>query len=184
MKLLRAAAAAVLALILAACAAPGGRIAPAESFDVLGRVLVSGEGRGFSSGFRWRSDSGVEEFWLLSPVGQTLAHILADGSGAVLTTPDQQEYRDRSAEALTRRALGWALPLAELGHWMQALPVPEVPATVEADSSGRLLQMEQAGWTVRFGYADAAPRPRRLDLSREGQQIRLVIDERRAVPAP
>lgn len=179
---LRVVAAAALALLLAACAAPG--IAPGEPFDVIGRVLVSGEGRALASGFRWRSEAGVEEFWLLSPVGQTLAHIVADGTGAVLTTPDQQEYRDTSVESLTRRALGWPLPLAELGYWLQAQPVPGQAARVVPGDGGRPLQLEQAGWSVRYGYADAEPRPRRLDLTREGQQIRLVIDERRAVSAP
>lgn len=184
MRRLRAVAAAALALLLAACAMPGNRIAPGEPFDVIGRVLVSGEGRALASGFRWRSEAGVEEFWLLSPVGQTLAHIVADGAGAVLTTPDQQEYRDSSVESLTRRALGWPLPLAELGYWLQALPVPGQAARILPGDDGRPQQLEQAGWSVRYGYAGEEQRPRRLELSREGQQIRLVIDERRKAEAP
>ncbi len=176
--------AALLALLLAACAglSPLER-APAASFDILGRVLVSGEGRAFSSNLRWQHEAGRDELWLLTPVGQTLAYITSDAAGALLTTADQQEFRDQSAAALTQRALGWALPLAELRHWILAQPAPVLPVVAgQRDTSGRLEQLEQGGWTLRFDYDAAQPLPRRLELRREGQLIRLVVDERRGAP--
>lgn len=177
----RALATALGLLLFAACTtikpgAPG----PVAAFDIVGRVLVSGEGRAFSSNLRWRHGGGSDELWLMSPVGQTLAHISADGSGAVLTTADQQEYRAFSAEGLTRRALGWALPLDGLRHWVRAVPAAggEI-ATVNHDVQGRVERIEQGDWVIRYDYGEASSspaRPRRLDLSRSGQRIRLVID--------
>jgi outer membrane lipoprotein LolB len=178
-------AAALAALLLAACAGPApAPRAGAPAFDVLGRVLVSGEGRAFSSNLRWRHEAGRDELWLLTPVGQTLAHIATDGAGATLTAADGQEYRALSAAALTERALGWALPLAELRHWLQAQPVPALPVNEALhDAAGRLERLEQGGWTLRFAYDAARPLPRRLELERGGQRIRLVVDERRELPA-
>lgn len=189
MNLVRAFAAAVLVLF-AGCAAfdPAPQLPPAASFDMVGRVLVSGEGRAFSSNLRWRHDALSDELWLMSPVGQTLAHIAADGTGATLTTPDQQEYRALSAESLTRRALGWPLPLGGLRYWIQAAPAPgSNAATVTRDAAGRLSLLEQDGWSVRYAYPDPpAPTalPRRLDMTRGEQQIRLVIDTWRTGDAP
>jgi outer membrane lipoprotein LolB len=181
MNRFRALAAALGLLLIAACASvsPGARDAAAP-FDIVGRVLVSGEGRAFSSNLRWRHGGGSDELWLMSPVGQTLAHIRADGNGATLTTADQQEYQAFSAEGLTRRALGWALPLDGLRHWVRAKPAPggEI-ATLNRDAQGRVERIEQGGWVIRYDYGDARPSPplpRRLDLASGGQRIRLVID--------
>ncbi len=181
MSVARALAAVLSLLLIAACAsvAPGARD-EAAPFDIVGRVLVSGEGRAFSSNLRWRHGGGSDELWLMSPVGQTLAHIRADGSGATLTTADQQEYRAFSAEGLTRRALGWALPLDGLRHWVRAQPAPggEI-ATLNRDAQGRVERIEQGDWVIRYDYGDAPSallRPRRIDLGRGGQRIRLVID--------
>lgn len=190
MSLVRAFAAAVLLLLFAGCAVfdPAPQLPPAASFDMVGRVLVSGEGRAFSSNLRWRHDALSDELWLMSPVGQTLAHIAADGAGATLTTPDQQEYRALSAESLTRRALGWPLPLGGLRYWIQAAPAPgNNAATVTRDAAGRVSLLEQDGWSVRYAYPDPpapAALPRRLDLTRGEQQIRLVIDTWRTGDAP
>lgn len=178
---LRRLAAALMVLLLSACAGltPAERAA-APGFDVSGRVLVSGEGRAFSSNLRWRHEAGRDELWLLTPLGQALVHIVTDAAGATLTTADQQEYRALSVAALTQRALGWVLPLAELRHWLQAQPVPAEPVIlVQRDSGGRLERLEQAGWTLQLTYDGAQPQPRRLDLERGGQRIRLVVDERR-----
>lgn len=190
MSVVRAFAAAVSAALLAACATvtPDPQPSPAAAFDMVGRVLVSGEGRAFSSSLRWRHDAGNDELWLMSPVGQTLAHILADAAGATLTTPDQQEYRAQSAESLTRRALGWPLPLGGLRYWIQAVLAPGDSATlVNRDNAGRLLLIEQDGWSVRYAYPErpaSSALPRQLDLARGEQRIRLVIDTWRSGDAP
>ena len=185
MNLVRAFAAAVPVLLLSACALAPQR-QPAAAFDVVGRVLVSGEGRAFSSGLRWKHDTTGDELWLLSPVGQTLAHIAADDSGAVLTTPDQQEYRAFSVESLTRRALGWPLPLAELRFWITAMPAPGGPsATLTRDATDRISTIDQGDWRVGYVYPEApATLPRRLDLNRGEQHIRLVIDSWRSGDGP
>lgn len=188
MSVVRVFAVLLLSGLLTACVAvaPGSKPAAAD-FDILGRVLINGEGRAFSSGLRWRHDTTGDELWLMSPVGQTLAHIVADTAGAVLTTPDLLEYRERSVENLTRRALGWPLPLGGLRHWIRAVPIPdENPVVSNRDGSGRLQLLEQDGWSIRYSYPDApgAVLPRRIDLNRSGQQIRLVIDSWRNGEAP
>jgi len=190
MNAVRAIAAAIPVVLLSACAlvSPGPSRLPATAFDMVGRVLVSGEGRAFSSGLRWKHDVTADELWLMSPVGQTLAHIAADNTGALLTTSDQQEYRAFSVESLTRRALGWALPLAELRFWVMAAPVPGEPAAVVTrDAAGRITVLEQNNWRVSYAYPDApgpAALPRRLDLNRGEQHIRLVIDVWRSGDTP
>jgi outer membrane lipoprotein LolB len=185
----RALAAGAVFLLCAGCAAfPEAESLPsAAPFDILGRVLASNDSRAFSAGFRWRHAAAENEIWLMSPAGTTLVHIAADAEGATLTAADQQEYRAASVESLTRRALGWPLPLAQLQHWIRGAAVPgAVAAAIVRDGSGRPSLLEQEGWSIRYVYPDAAgdlQRPRRLDLTQDGQRIRMVIDEWRE-PSP
>ena len=171
--------AAAAALLFAGCAIVPDTRAP--DFDVLGRMLASHDGRAFSAHFRWRRDATDNEIWLMTPAGTTLAYIKADPAGATLTAADGQEYRAFSAEGLTRNALGWPLPLVPLQYWIRAEPVPgSVPDEQAHDSRGRLLRLVQAGWHIRYAYAETAeggPLPQRLDLEQGGQRLRLVIDD-------
>jgi len=176
----------VLATVLAvaACAALEFAAPPAPPFDLSGRVLVSYDGRAFSSGLRWRHTTAQDEISLLTPLGQTLAHIVNGADGATLTGADQRRYHAASVETLTRQALGWELPLSRLRHWVRGEPVPGgVPGVLERDAAERLTLLEQEGWRIVFTHyplAEHGGRPRRLELDRGAQRIRLVIDDWRA----
>jgi outer membrane lipoprotein LolB len=167
-------------LLGAACAS----LAPSPdvpAFDLLGRVFVGYEGPSFSSNLRWSHAGGRDQIWLMTPLGQTVAYIEDGPEGATLTSADQQQYHAGSVESLTRRALGWELPLAHLRYWVRGEQVPGVPAQgVQRTTDGELLELVQSGWRIAFTPpAAAAPSrlPQRLQLSKGTQQIRLVVDE-------
>jgi len=188
----RTCAAATAGALLAACAAL--TQAPevpraAARFDLIGRVAVSHDGRAFSSGVRWRHTAEQDEIWLLTPTGQTLAHIVGDAAGATLTGADQGQYRAGTVENLTRQALGWELPLARLGYWVRGqVASGSAPVAVERDERTRLTRLTQDGWRIAFtNYPphEHGGLPRRLDLASDAQEIRLVIDGwRRGEDAP
>lgn len=184
-RVARLLAAGAAALFCAACAmfTPGANFPAAQPFDILGRVLASSESRAFSANFRWRHAATDNEIWLMTPVGQTLAYIAADTSGATLTAADQQEYRALSVEGLTRQALGWPLPLTQLQHWIRGGAVPySAVAGLTRDARGRLSLLEQEGWRIRYTYPETGDGilPRQLELTQGGQRIRMVIDEWRS----
>ncbi len=183
MSLLRLFVALAAIAALAGCAAlepAGGPAQRAAAFDFVGRVAATYEGRAFTSGVRWEHLPERDEIWLMTPTGQALAHITADASGATLTGTDQDQYHAGDVERLTRRALGWELPLAQLRWWVRGEPVPGTPAEEAVhDQQGRLVRLRQDGWHIDYvHFADTARdgRPQRLDLTRAGQRIRLVID--------
>jgi len=168
---------------LAGCAAlePARPVLPrAPAFDLVGRMAVTHDGRAFSSGVRWQHAAERDEIWLLTPLGQALAHIVDDAEGAVITGSDRRQYRARDVEALTRRTLGWELPVARLAWWVRGdIATDGVIEEVARDPQGRLLRLQQDGWDINYVYRshDSADRlPQRLDLKSESQSIRLVID--------
>ena len=168
--------------LLSACAvlAPqdaGPRSAP---FDVLGRVLVGYDGKSFSSHVRWWHGADYDEIWLMTPTGQTLAHLREDRMGATITGTDQSQYRGTRVESLTKQALGWEFPLARLQHWLRGMPAPDIAADIAArDGTGRITRMTQDGWRVSAAYATTPEQeglPRRIEITGTAQNIRLVID--------
>jgi outer membrane lipoprotein LolB len=183
--------AAVAALALAGCAALAPSDKPAQraaAFDLVGRVAVTFEGRNFSSGLRWQHAVDRDEVWLMTPTGQALAHIQADDEGATLTGADRQTYRAADVEALTRRGLGWELPVTRLAWWVRGELVPGSEAgEAVRDQQGRLARFTQDGWSITLahpGVEDRAGRPQRVELVRGGHQIRLVIDSWRDDGSP
>jgi outer membrane lipoprotein LolB len=170
----------VVSLSVVACAtAP---LAPRDRhpFDLLGRVFVTYSGGAVTSNVRWEHAPDRDEIWLMTPTGQTLAHVVDTAAGATLTRADQQQFRASSVEALTRRALGWTLPLSPLQYWVRGMPAPgSTPEAPERDKQNRLLSFNQNGWRVSLIYHEAgelAGKVRRVDLKDGANEIRFVVD--------
>jgi outer membrane lipoprotein LolB len=183
MNFLKTCAALSAAAMLVGCAAlePAPKpVARAAAFDLVGRVAVNYDGRAFSGTVRWEHSAERDEIWLLTPLGQALGHIVGDASGAVYTGADRQQVRARDIESLTRRALGWELPIAHLSWWVQGAIAPAaVVQAVERDGQGRLATLGQEDWLINYAHFPLdqnGGRPRRLDIAAGTQQIRLLID--------
>jgi len=174
--------------LLAACAAiapPSRAPVTPVSFDLVGRVAVSYDGRAFSSSVRWHHLPGRDEIWLLTPAGQTMAHIVGDSEGAILTGVDRTRYSAEDVESLTREGLGWELPLTYLGWWVRGDAAPGgTEHDIERDRRARLIGFTQDGWKVTLvpdPSLEPGRPPRRLQLTNGRHVIRLVIDGWRPV---
>ncbi len=167
---------ALCAAFLAACAA-GPAVAPVPAFDLAGRVAVRFQERGFTSAVRWKQQGGSDEIWLTAPLGQTIAYLQADATGAMLTAADQKQYRGSSIESLTRSALGWRFPVAGMRYWVLGQPAPGMAlAAVERNDAGRITRFKQDDWQVVIKYAAASLAPSGLEIVGSDAEIRFVID--------
>jgi outer membrane lipoprotein LolB len=150
-----------------------------DAFETLGRVYVRYGARAFTGTLRWRHDSHIDEVWLGGPLGQTAAYIVRNENGASLTAADQRTYHATSMEALTRKGLGWTLPLADLSYYVVGKLPPDAAEAAERDAQGRLVRARHDGWDVRWTYAEAAPLEAmlpRLNLVKDDIEIRFVVD--------
>jgi outer membrane lipoprotein LolB len=169
---------AVVAIASLAACATAPVIAPGPAFELAGRIAVRFQGHAFSSALRWKQDAGGDDIWLTAPLGQTIARLQTDASGATLTAADQRQYRASSIESLTRSALGWPLPVGGMRYWVLGLPAPGMTlASVERDPADRLVRFAQDALRITFEYGDAvARRPSRVDVAGSDADVRLVID--------
>lgn len=175
-----------LAVLLAACATPRiplpdtsvSEITLATPWSLQGRIAVKADKQSLSGQLQWQHRATSEELLLSSPLGQGVARIVSDAQGVLLEIPKQPPRRAPDAESLTREALGVALPLSGLRYWIMVQPDPTRPAEQIMDASGRIAQIRQDGWVIDYlAYMDAPTYlPRKINVAREGLQIRLVID--------
>lgn len=185
---------AVLALVagLAGCATLP---APTDSDRVhAGRfaatTTLDGKRENTTGRFQLRVDRERLLLDLASPIGTTLARIESGPAGVVLRTPgdDGREVRSRDAEALAQEVLGWPLPVAGIGDWIEGRPVPSRPSRPQAGADGTT-GFEQDGWTIAIAERFDSGAPRRVVMTRPAQSaaagapaapaitLRLVLDE-------
>ncbi|MCL5059967.1 MAG: lipoprotein insertase outer membrane protein LolB [Candidatus Thermoplasmatota archaeon] len=180
----RGMAAALLALVLGGCAAiPPAPPATVElprqsSWTLQGRIGVQSGEQSLSGQIHWQHRVESDEVLMTSPLGQGVARIVRDAEGVALEVPNQPTRRAPDADTLTREALGYVLPVTGLTWWVQARPDPDHAFEATHDAAGRLAQLRQNGWVIDYlQYADdRSARPRKLVVTREGLQIRLVAD--------
>jgi len=142
----------------------------------MGRIGVQSGEQSLSGQIHWQHRVERDEVLMTSPLGQGVARIVRDAEGVALEVPNQPTRRAPDAESLTREALGYALPVAGLAWWVQGHPDPGSPFESTQDASGRIAQLRQNGWVIDYLQYAADARPRKLAVTREGLQIRLVAD--------
>jgi outer membrane lipoprotein LolB len=131
--------------VLAGCATPPP--VPGETPWTSGRLSVRIDAtaaqpvQSMSAAFELRGDGDSGELRLNSPLGTRVASARWAQGLAVLGTPDGERRFD-NLDALSREALGEALPLAALPDWLAARPWPGAPSQVRQDG------FEQLGWQV------------------------------------
>lgn len=125
------------------------RLAPLTVWEVHGRLALATPDEGWQARLRWvrrRDDHRID---LTGPLGRGHLRLTQDALGATLRD-GEHTYRDRSAQQLLARTLGWTVPFDGLGYWLRGLPAPDAPARRDLDAYGRLARLEQHDWDIRY----------------------------------
>ncbi|WP_028101611.1 outer membrane lipoprotein LolB [Pseudoduganella violaceinigra] len=166
-------------------------VAPyAETLSVSGRLnvqyLQDGTQQSVTVRFDWQQDAQHTDVALFDPFGTKVAAIAVTPQGATLRQGgNKAPLSADSIDALSARALGWALPVSGLRGWLQGhataadgKPWSASPAHNEVTTPD--------GWHLRYVTWQAGselPRPLRIDADHPGgggiQQmaLRIVIVE-------
>jgi len=112
-------------------------------------------------GISWRHEAAHDEIFLSGPLGQGLAELSRDATGAQLLTADRQLIRAADWESLAERAFGARLPLSRLPRWLAGAPAEP---TSHID-----------GWRIDIMEV-VDGRPALIELRRDDIEARLKID--------
>ncbi len=106
------------------------------------------------------------------------ARISGNARFVTLTESGEDPVYSDQPELLMESALGFPLPVSYLSHWIKALPVPDQPAELEFDATGKPSTMRQLGWHLEFSryhQIDGLLLPGRIKLERDDSRIILAI---------
>lgn len=192
---------AVLAALAVAIAGGCTTLAPMEHAQRLytGRFAATlsrdAERESLSGRFTLAVRPGSVTIDLASPLGNTVARVVAGEDQATLTAPQADgslaTWHGASPEQLAESVLGWPLPVSGLADWIDARPAPGRPAQL-SPAAGPAQRIEQDGWTITVDerFTGSGP-PRRLTFDRAAVaaiapavRLRLIVDEPTSVPSP
>lgn len=160
-------------------------IARLDAWDVQARVGIRAGDEGGSVGWHWQRRVDGQRLDFTGPTGKLLFRLDDDASGARAQDADGKHYAARDTESLLYELTGWRLPVAGLQFWARGLPIPEVAHTARFDPQARLIELQQAGWSLNYGdyvRVGALELPRKLELSTAANgdkpiRIKLVVRE-------
>jgi outer membrane lipoprotein LolB len=160
-------------LVLAACAdipgaSDGGLTLgpPLQRVSAEGRISLRQGERSDHLRFRWEHAPGKDVVLLMSPLGQGMAELTRDASGARLLQPKQPPIAADTLQQLAQKVFSVPLPLEVMAEWLRGAR-PELEGEVD-------------GWRVTIVETTPYRQHRLLRMmeARRGDvDFKLVVDE-------
>lgn len=145
------------------------------------RVAVQDADQGGTFKIRWTERAGLLNLSIQPPVGGGRYTLREYAGGVELATSEGVVASSRSADGLVETYLSITLPVEGARYWIKGIPDPRFPAeAVERTADGLLADFAQGRWRVSIlEYRDVSgvAMPRRLFLTRDDVQVRIVIDQ-------
>lgn len=155
-----------------------------DQWDLRGRLALTMGKEGWTINLRWQHAPDRRQIDLNGPFGQGHVRLVEDKNGARLTDSELTDHYAPDAEQLLWETTGWRLPVKGLAWWVRGLPMPEPDSRMQLDAQGRLQQLRQQGWQVKYlAYARSGEQdlPRSLLLYHPANGIRPAVQVRLAV---
>ena len=117
---------------------------------------------------------------LSGPFGAGHAQLTGTRDGVVLVDADQHASFASSPDRLLHETTGVRMPVKGLLYWMRGIPDPELPPpSVKLDEFGRVQQMQQDGWQIRFkSYTNvqAYELPEKIFIDSADLKVKIFVD--------
>ncbi len=164
-------------------------VASVDQWEIKGRISVRRGTKGEIGRLFWKRDGDAHKLELYGSFGSRRIRILQDSEGAVLKDTNGKTVVGASIKEVLEERTGWMLPVHELFDWVTGRPYTGSPSVKTWNNDGRLVILDQAGWTVVFSeYQEfdsfALPTQFRItanhvyaDSDSQASEIRLAISD-------
>ena len=159
------------------------RLLSLPQWEARGRVAIKSADTGGQGSLQWLQTGPAARIRLSGPFGAGAYEInWMPGEITVYSrgTEAALEYvGPDAAERFLAEQVGWSFPVTSVRYWLLGLADPAAPAAEQVDAGGRLVELRQSGWVVRYeDYAQSAATwlPRKLVIEGSQVRVRFVID--------
>lgn len=162
--------------------APADAAQPNNQFQLQGKIGVKTTQQSGSAFFTWAQDQDQFDIELTGILGIGKTQISGQPGNVTLNSAKTGLIEAETPEELLQRATGWQAPITHLIDWVQAHPAT-TSAQTQKDSSSRISQIVEDGWTVDLSYNAQDKLPNRLILkqaldSGKENRITMIIQNR------
>lgn len=185
---------ALVALVLAGCAAPRTvpddrdaawaerreRLVGLSQWRAEGRIAVRGTPEPGTVNFTWLESRGPGfTLRLEGPWGRNVGRLEVGAQRAVLTTREGARYVGTDPARLLRGLYGWEIPVTALRHWLLGLPGDS--RAFRLDRFGRLASLDWQEWEIAYRRHRSVegldlPAVLRARNAEDGTEIRVAVD--------
>lgn len=146
-----------------------------------GRVaIVNGHESWFLS-MNWQFHDNKYILDLSGPFGAGHAQLTGSSEGVILVDADQNYFYADSPDLLLEEVTGVRMPVNSLFYWIRGLPNWNITNEKQKiDQFGRLGQLEQDGWRVRFkSYVDVLKHelPQKVFINGHNLKVKIFVDK-------
>lgn len=160
------------------------RLPAADAWTLEGRIALRLEEEGWHASVVWQQRPGSYRLRLQGPLGQGALELTGSAAGVILERADGRISQARDPDILLYQETGWQLPVSGLRYWVRGRPVPDIGARSRRDDQGRLVELHQAGWDIRYtDFFATGALPRRIELVNGEVRVKLIIDQWQHLPA-
>ena len=191
----------IAALLLNACTGvtikepglPGGqvyqqradRIAAIDQWGLVGRLSLDDGEDGGSGRLSWEARPVGSDLDFHGAMGRGAWQLQVREDSAILKEADGGMQEAPDVNELMRNRIGWSVPVEALAWWVRGLKAPGETGSQQLDADGRLLSLQQNGWTVEFNryrLIDDIELPVRLEAQKDNYRVKLAVGRWRLGP--
>src|SRR5690606_38520650 len=160
-----------------------GTVLEAENqFQLQVKIEVRTPQQSGSAFFTWVQQQAEVDIELTGSFGAGHTKLSGTPGHVTLNSAKTGQIHAATAEELCPCATGWPAPISHLVDWVQARPATQ-STQIQKDSSQRISQIIEQGWTVDLSYNQQATVPNRLILKQSLEnggenRITMVIQNR------
>ena len=125
-----------------------------ENWKISGRLSVKTEKGGQIGRLHWNRNSSHHRIDIYGSLSSGHMRILSKPNEVVLLDSEGAQIVGGSVREVLDEYIGWQFPAEELESWVIGKPYPRASYTMEWDTSGRIMFIEQAGWRVKLSRYD------------------------------
>lgn len=156
-----------------------GALSNIQDWDLKGLIAIRNTRDAWSANWRWQQHQHDYVIDLAGPLGTSPTQLTGTPNTVTLTTADGKKFNSHSPESLLEKQLGWRLPVSNLYYWIRGLPVPNIAAQKQFDSSHRLTVLFQQGWRIEYlryteGKTDL---PAKIILNNSALNVKIIINQ-------
>ncbi|MDH5394993.1 MAG: lipoprotein insertase outer membrane protein LolB [Gammaproteobacteria bacterium] len=184
-------------LVLTACSTPPPRqsvadpektwqerkltLAAINDWFLQGRVAIVNSDEAWHLSMNWQRHADKYILDLSGPFGAGHAQLTGSADGVMLLDADKNYFYADSPDRLLYETTHLRMPVKSLLYWMRGLPDRELKKEQHVlDAYGRLAQLQQDGWRVRFrSYVDIDKHelPQKIFIDGHHLTVKIFIDE-------